>query len=70
MWIISVEKNRAADRAGIQPNDIILRLDEYEITNVTDLTRALRNFRAGDTAAIVLYRGGEEITLEITFDAK
>ena len=69
-YVVSVEKGRAAERAGIQVKDIILRLEEYEITNVTDLTRALRNFYAGDTAEIVVSRSGEEITLEITFDAK
>jgi len=69
-WVVSVDKNHAAERAGIQPKDIILRLEEYEITDVTDLTRALRNFYAGDTAEIVVSRSGEEITLKITFDAK
>ena len=69
-YVVDVERNRAAERAGIQAKDIILRLEEYEITNVADLTRVLRNFYAGDTAEIVMSRSGEVITLEITFDAK
>ena len=69
-YIVSVEKDGAADRAGIQPKDIVIGLDEHEISNVTELTRALRNYSAGDTATAKLIRSGREMTLEITFDER
>ena len=69
-YIVSVEKDGAADRAGIQPKDIVIALDEYEVSNVTELTRALRNYKAGDTATVKLIRSGKEMTLEITFDER
>ena len=69
-YIVSVEKGGAADRAGIQPKDIVTGLDDHEVSNVTELTRALRNYKAGDVAAVKLVRGGKEMTLEITFDER
>ena len=69
-YIVSVEKHGAADRAGIQPKDIVIAVDDHKVSNVTDLTRALRNYKAGDTATIKLIRSGAEKTVEITFDEK
>ncbi len=69
-YIVSVEKDGAADRAGIQPKDIVIGVDSYEVSNVTELTRALRNYKAGDTATINLIRSGKEMTLEIVFDER
>ncbi len=69
-YIVSVEKDGAAERAGIQPKDIVIGVDHYEVSNVTELTRALRNYKAGDTATVKLIRSGREMTLEITFDER
>ena len=69
-YIVSVEKGGAAERAGIQPKDIVIGLDNHEISNVTELTRALRNYKAGDTATVTLLRSGREMTVEITFDER
>ena len=69
-YIESVEQGGAADRAGIQPKDIVIGLGDRTVSNVTDLTRALRNFKAGDTTTVKLIRSGREMTLEITLDEK
>ena len=69
-YIVSVEKDGAADRAGIQPKDIVIGLDDHKVSNITELTRALRDYRAGDTAAVKLVRSGKEMTLEIVFDER
>ena len=67
-YVYSVEDGCCADRAGLQPKDIITKLGDKEITGYTDLTSALHGFSAGDTTEMTVYRGGEEITLTITFD--
>ena len=69
-YIVSVEKDGAADRAGIQPKDIVIDLGGNSVKNITDLTRALRNFKAGDTTTVTLIRSGQEMTLNITLDEK
>ena len=65
-----VEQGTAVQTAGIQPQDLIIRLEDYEIGNATDLVRAVRNFQAGETAVIVVLRRGEELKLQITFGEK
>ena len=69
-YITTVDEGSAAERAGVQPKDIIIGIDEHEVSNVTELTRAMRNYKAGDTATLKLIRSGAEMTLEITFDER
>ena len=69
-YVIEVVEGASADRAGIQPKDIIIALGEYEVESITDLTRNLRNFRAGDTTTVTIVRGGAQMELSITFDER
>ena len=68
--IESVDKDGAAHRAGIQAKDVIIDLGGYPVTGYNDLSRALRNFKAGDTTTVTLLRSGRELQLEITLDEK
>ena len=69
-YVLSVEADGAADRAGIQPKDIIVDLGGHEIKGITTLTRALRNFKAGDITTVTVIRSGGQMELEITLDEK
>ena len=69
-YVIDVVDGASADRAGIQPKDIIIALGEYEVESITDLTRNLRHFRAGDTTTITVVRAGAQLELSITFDER
>ena len=69
-YVMSVEKGGSADRAGIQAKDIIIDLGGYEVKGITTLTRALRNFKAGDTTTVTIIRSGGQMELEITLDEK
>ena len=69
-YVMTVEKDGSADRAGVHPKDIIIDLGGHEVKGITTLTRALRNFKAGDTTTITIVRSGGEQTLEITLDEK
>ena len=68
--IEEVVKGGAADRAGLQAKDIVIALGEYEVRNITDLTRALRHFKAGDVTTVKFLRSGKEMSLEITLGEK
>ena len=67
-YVYSVESGSCADKAGVREKDIITAIGDHEITGYTDLTSALHSFSAGDTTELKVYRGGEDITLTITFD--
>lgn len=68
--IEEVVKGGAADRAGLQPKDIVIDLGGYKVSNINDLTRALRHFKAGDTTTVTFLRNGREMTLDILLDEK
>jgi serine protease Do len=69
-YVDTVVEGGSADRAGVQPKDIIIAIGEYEVSGNTELTTALRRFSAGDTTTITVFRAGQELVLDITFDEK
>lgn len=69
-YVREVTAGSCAEKAGIQAEDIITELEGYPVENLTDLTRALRNFKAGDTVRVTVYRGGAFETLTVTLDEK
>ena len=69
-YVKEVTPGYAAQRAGLRAKDIIVELGGYEVRNVTSLTRALRHFKAGEETTIVVYRGGQRVSLTIVLDEK
>ena len=69
-YVMEVVNGYCAQKAGIQPGDLIVDLGGYRVESVAGLTRALRNFNAGDTTTITVLRKGREVVLEITLDEK
>ena len=67
-YVYSVESGSCAEAAGLRAGDIITKLGESEVKSYTDLTHAVKQYSAGDTAELVIYRAGETLTLSITFD--
>lgn len=70
VFIEEVMEGGAAERAGLKARDIIINLGGYDITNLTELTLALRKMQAGQTVSITVYRDGEEVYLSVTLDEK
>ena len=66
VYVSSVSPGSAAEKAGIKPNDIIIRMDGKRITLHTDLTNRLAAHAAGDVVALTVYRipGLEKLTLQ------
>lgn len=69
-YVVEVTPGYCAEAAGLQVDDIIIALGTYEVGGINDLTRALRNFEAGETTTITVFRDGEELVLTITLDEK
>ena len=66
----SLVEGSCAQKAGVQPKDIITGIGGYEVESNTDLTRILRKFKAGDTSTIRVWRSGQYLDLPITFDER
>lgn len=56
-----------ADVAGVQVGDLIMKLDDTEITSNTVLSQAIQAYKPGDKAILTIQRNGETKTLEIVF---
>ena len=69
-YVQSVNEGSCAERAGIQPKDIITRVGDYTVESNSTLQTALRKFKAGDTTTITVYRAGAQLELTITFDER
>ena len=70
VFVYSVDKGGAGEKAGLRMGDVITKVDSTEITSMEDLTAAKKGRRAGDTVTVTYYRDGQSFTTELTFDAK
>ena len=68
VFVYAVEKGGAGEKAGLQLGDVITKLNDTEITSMSDLSMAKKGFKAGDTVTLTVWRSGQEITLSLTFD--
>ena len=69
VFIYSVEEDSAADQAGLKMGDVITKVDGTAITSMEDLTVAKKQYSAGDTCTLTVYREGQETTVELTWGA-
>ena len=68
VFVYAVEKGGAGEKAGLQLGDVITKLNDTEITSMSDLSMAKKSYKAGDTVTLTVWRGGQETTLSLTFD--
>lgn len=63
LYVIDVEPGSAAQSAGIQTGDILLRADGRECKTLLDLRYVLFSHRVGETLELEVQRGGEILHL-------
>ena len=68
VFVYAVEKGGAGEKAGLQLGDVITKLNDTDITSMSDLSMAKKSYKAGDTVTLTVWRGGQEVTLSLTFD--
>lgn len=64
--ITSVEKESAAEKAGLKKEDIITKVGDTKIENSTDLYDAIGKYKPEDKATITYLRDGKEATTTAT----
>lgn len=67
-YIFYVENGSCAEKAGISSGDIITKLGDYDITSYSDLSSAIRQYKAGDSVKVTVYRANDYVKLSLTFD--
>ncbi|KIG04510.1 DegQ family serine endoprotease [Caballeronia concitans] len=64
--VSSVESGGPADKAGVQPGDIILKFNGTNVETATDLPRMVGDSKPGTKATITIWRKGQSRDLPIT----
>jgi serine protease DegQ len=65
--IAAVQRGGPADRGGLAPGDIVVRLGEREINEPSDLVGATLELEPGQRVLIVIERAGRRETKEVEF---
>ncbi|WP_422486617.1 serine protease HtrA [Gudongella sp. DL1XJH-153] len=68
--VIEVQPESAADESEVLPGDVIVSIDDIEISNMGQLRRALYKYSTGDAPELNIVRNGENITLNPEFRIK
>ncbi len=63
-----VNSGSAAEKAGIQVNDIIIGIEGKLISSLQEFNQVKNKYKAGDTVKISVYRDGEIVDLDVTLD--
>ncbi|HWC97678.1 MAG TPA: PDZ domain-containing protein [Candidatus Sulfopaludibacter sp.] len=64
----SVNRNSAAERAGIKAGDVIVKVDEAHVSSAMDITAALRASHGKKNFNLTLVRNKREMPLSVTLE--
>ncbi|MCL4200117.1 trypsin-like peptidase domain-containing protein [Patescibacteria group bacterium] len=65
-YVMNIVEGSPAERAGIQPDDIITRINGDKVTTANDLARIVGKKKVGDVVSCTVWREGEERTFTVT----
>jgi S1-C subfamily serine protease len=64
--IVNVTANGAAAQAHLQAGDVIVQVDNKQVTDISSLGDALLAKNPGDTVSVKVYRGNQQLTVNVT----
>ncbi|MFC4634736.1 M20/M25/M40 family metallo-hydrolase [Dokdonia ponticola] len=67
MRIDGVSEGRAAQNAGLEKGDVVIKMGDSTVVDMMSYMRVLSTFDVGDTTTVVIDRKGEELIKEIVF---
>ena len=67
-YIEAILDGSCAQTAGLKVGDIITAVDDTVVTTSSQLSSAVKNYKAGDTVTFTVFREGESHTLSVTLD--
>jgi len=66
--VLEVDENGPAGRAGLKAGDVIVRVEDGEIEEPSDITDALSDMEEGDEAKLTVIRKGVKQTFEVEIE--
>lgn len=70
VWIKALDPQGSAARSGVQPNDIIVKLNGKNVTTVPELQELVGRSKAGDAVALTILRNGKEKNIEVELKSR
>ena len=67
-YVYSVTSGSCSDKAGLKVGDIITAINDVEVKSSSELTNEKKNYHAGDTVTLKVYRQGEYVDISVTLD--
>ena len=67
MRIDGISEDRPAQKAGLQKGDIVVKMGEFEVTDMMSYMNSLSKFEKGQTAKVTIERNGNSQEVEVTF---
>lgn len=67
MRIDGISEDRPAQKAGLQKGDIVVKMDDFEVTDMMSYMKSLSKFEKGQTAKVTIDRSGVFKEVEVTF---
>lgn len=68
--IANVAPGGPAEKAGIESGDIVYLFDGVKVGDATQLAKLVKERKAGDNVAVVIFREGKEKKLSVTLDRR
>ncbi|MBR4391010.1 MAG: trypsin-like peptidase domain-containing protein [Bacteroidales bacterium] len=60
VYVAGLEEDGAAKKAGLQPGDVIVDINDNEVNTTTQLMEVIRQYRPGDEVNVTVIRNGKE----------
>lgn len=68
VWVENVGEESAAEKAGIEPGDIIVKVDGINVTTSPRLQEIIAQHRPGDKVSVIVNRKGKEKKFQVTLE--
>lgn len=69
VYVAKIESSSAAYNSGIKVGDVIVKIDDKEITTIEELNEIKNSKNVGDTVKIPVYRDGKNIEINVKLDS-
>lgn len=66
IYVDDIVKDGAADKAGIEPGDVLVQVGSSPVNSKSELLESMGQHNPGDVVPVVVSRGGKEIPLSVT----
>ncbi len=68
VYVTDVTEGSCAEKAGLQQGDVITALGGKAVATLAELNTAKKEYKAGDSCELTVWRSGKELKLTVVFD--